>query len=257
MSEETAVGVVTGASRGLGASMAIDLARTGARLALISRDAEALETVANQARAAGATDVMVLPENLCDPRAPERVVGAVMERWGRLDWLVNNAGDTKRGNFMDLLDEDHLSGFELKYHATVRFCRAALPHMAPETGSIVNISGIGALTPEPDFTIGGPVNSAIINFSKALSKRADAPRVNVVCPGHIKTDRLARRISAFAEAQGLSQEEAALRMQKTSGIERYGNPEDVASIVTFLCSDRAAYVRGAVLTVDGGATPGI
>lgn len=256
MSEARKVGLVTGASRGLGAAMAIDLARTGACVALVARDAAALDAVATEARAAGAADVLTLAEDLRDPQAPTRAVAAVIERWGQLDCLVNNAGDTKRGDFMDLLDEDHLSGFELKYHATVRFCRAALPHMT-EDGSIVNISGIGALTPEPDFTIGGPVNSALINFSKALSKRTGAPRVNVVCPGHIKTDRLARRIAVHAETNGLTQEEAALRMQKASGIRRYGEPGDIAAMVTFLCSDGAAYVRGAVMTVDGGATPGI
>lgn len=255
--DETKVGIITGSSRGLGAAIAIDLARTGARLALIARDADALADVAEQARAAGASDVLIMAENLRDPLAPARVVEKVMAAWGRIDWLVNNAGDTKRGDFMDLTDEDHLLGFELKYHATVRFCRAALPHMSAKSGAIVNISGIGALTPEPDFTIGGPVNSALINFSKALSKRGEAPRVNVVCPGHIKTDRLTRRITAHAQANGITPEEAALRMQAASGIQRYGEPDDIASMVTYLCSDNASYIRGTVITVDGGATPGI
>ena len=256
MSDTSKVAVVTGASRGLGAAMAVDLARTGARVTLVARDAAALDSVAAEDRAAGAPDVLTLALDLRDPDAPARAVDAVMARWGRIDWLVNNAGDTKRGDFMDLLDEDHLSGFALKYHATVRFCRAALPHMASD-GAIVNISGIGAMTPEPDFTIGGPVNSALINFSKALSKRADAPRVNVVCPGHIKTDRLSRRIAVYAQTHGLSEDEAAQQMRKASGIRRHGDPADIAAMVTFLCSDRAGYVRGAVMTVDGGATPGI
>src|SRR3546814_13973081 len=109
---------------------------------------------------------------------PERVVRAAVDRFGRLDILVNNAGATKRGDFLALTDADHLDGFALKYHATVRFCRAAWPHLVAAGGAVVNISGIGAQTPDAEFTIGGPVNSALLNFTKALAQDRKSTRLN-------------------------------------------------------------------------------
>ncbi len=259
MSASFKTAIVTGASKGLGRAIAIELGRAGMAVLVAARTAEALETVAGDAKAAGAPDALAFPADLTEQDAPARAVARAVEAWGRLDVLVNNAGDTKRGDFLTLADEDHLSGFALKYHATVRFCRAAWPHLVDSAGSIVNISGIGAHTPARDFTIGGPVNSALINFSKALSKRAEGgkPRVNVVCPGAIETERLTKRIKAHAAETGLDLDAAREAMRIKAGVERYGRPQDIADMVRFLCSDAASYVHGTVVTVDGGATPGI
>lgn len=251
------IAIITGASRGLGRAIALDLAAAGYGVALTARDAAALEAVAQDCTKAGAPVALTYPADLSQPGEPARVVDEVMKQTGRIDALVNNAGDTQRGDFLTLTDEQHLSGFALKYHATVRFCRAAWPHLEASKGAVVNISGIGALTPEPEFTIGGPVNSAMINFSKAASKRPGAPRVNVVCPGHIETDRLSRRIDVYAEKHGLSREAAAEEMRAELGIAQFGQPGDISAMVRYLCSDQARYITGAVFTVDGGATPGI
>jgi 3-oxoacyl-[acyl-carrier protein] reductase len=251
------IAIITGASRGLGRAIALDLAAAGYGVALTARDAAALESVAQDCTKAGAPLALTFPADLRQPDEPARVVAEVMTRAGRIDALVNNAGDTQRGDFLDLSDEQHLSGFALKYHATVRFCRAAWPHLEASKGAVVNISGIGAHTPEPEFSIGGPVNSALINFTKAVSKRPGAPRANVVCPGHIETDRLSRRIDVYAETHGLDREAAAAEMRGKLGISQFGQPGDISAMVRYLCSDQARYITGSVFTVDGGATPGI
>ena len=253
------VAIVTGASRGLGRAFALGLARDGFALVLAARDPVAMEDVAKAALSVGAPDVLTLAADLSQPDAAARVVEAALARFGRIDALVNNAGATKRGDFLTLTDADFLDGFALKFHATVRFCRAAWPALEAAKGIIVNISGVGAMTPEPDFTIGGSVNSALINFTKALAKRAQGTgmRINTLCPGHIVTDRLARRIGVIAAERGISQEAAREELRAAHGIPRYGNPEEVADVVRFLCSPAAAYVHGTVITVDGGATPGI
>ena len=251
------VAIVTGASRGLGRAIALALAEDGCALALTARDADALADVAKEAENRGAPQALVLPADLKRKEVPTILIADVMKRFGRIDRLVNNAGDTQRGDFLDLADDLHLSGFALKYHATVRMCRAAWPHLRQARGCIVNIAGIGAQTPDPEFSIGGPVNSALINFSKAISKRADAPRVNVVCPGHIETDRLSRRIAAYAKEFDLSREEAARQMRESLGIAAYGKPQDIAAMVRYLCSSDANYITGANFTVDGGTTQGI
>jgi 3-oxoacyl-[acyl-carrier protein] reductase len=249
--------IVTGASRGLGRAIALELAGEGCAVVLAARDGEALERVAGEARALGTPDVLIAPGDLSQPDQPARVVEAAVERFGSLDILVNNAGATKRGDFLELPDEDHLAGFALKYHATVRFCRAAWPFLEKSQGVILNIAGVAAQTPEPEFTIGGPVNAALLNFTKALSKRATGTmRVNALCPGHIVTDRLHARIDAYAKANGVGPEAAREAMRQTLGIRRFGEPSDIAATVAFMCSDRAAYLHGTTVIVDGGATPG-
>jgi 3-oxoacyl-[acyl-carrier protein] reductase len=250
--------IVTGSSRGLGRAIALELAGEGCAVVLAARDNAALERVAAEARAAGAPDALTVAGDLSQPDQPARVVEAAIARFGALDILVNNAGATKRGDFLELPDEDHLAGFALKYHATVRFCRAAWPFLERSEGVVVNISGIGALTPEAEFTIGGPVNSALLNFTKALSRRATgAMRVNALCPGHIVTDRLHARIETYARTHDVGPDEAREAMRQALGIRRFGDPADIAATVAFMCSDRAAYMHGTTVVVDGGATGGI
>lgn len=253
------VAIVTGASRGIGRAIALELASAGHVLALAARDAAALESVAAEAAAAGAPATYPIEADLRASDAADRVVRAVVEKAGRLDILVNNAGATKRGDFLTLSDEDHLDGFALKYHGAVRLCRAAWPHLVETKGAIVNISGISAHTPTADFTIGGPVNAAVINFSKAIAERgiAEGVRVNVVCPGHVVTDRLGSRIAMRAEKDGLSPDDAREVLRRDYGIARFGEPEEIAAMVGFLTSDKGAYVQGAVIDVDGGTTRGL
>jgi 3-oxoacyl-[acyl-carrier protein] reductase len=251
--------IVTGASRGLGRAFAIGLAGDGFALSIAARQADELEVTAEAARQAGAPLVVTHAIDLSLPEAPALVVERTLAETGSIDALINNAGATKRGDFFALSDADFIGGFALKFHATVRFCRAAWDALSASKGSIVNISGVGAHTPEPDFTIGGPVNSALINFTKAIAKRAQGTgmRINTLCPGHIVTDRLQKRIETHAREHGISVEEARDKMRDGQGIARYGEPEEVADVVRFLCSPAAAYVHGTVINVDGGATPGI
>ncbi len=251
------IAIVTGASRGLGRAIALALAEDGCALVLAARDAKALAEVAAAADKRGAAGSLVLSTDLSRPGSPSAVIDQAIKSFGRIDILINNAGDTQRGDFLDLEDALHLSGFALKYHATVRMCRAAWTYLEESGGCIVNIAGIGAQTPDAQFSIGGPVNSALINFSKAVSKRKGAPRVNVVCPGNIETDRLSRRIETYADQNGLSREDASRQMRDNLGIDAYGKPEDVASMVRYLCSPDASYITGANFIVDGGATQGI
>ena len=115
-------------------------------------------------------------------------------------------------------------------------------------------AGEGGIHP---ITVGGPVNAAILNFTKALSKRPGEVRVNALCPGHIVTDRLHGRIETYAKKHGLGVAEAREALREHYGIRRFGEPRDIAAMVAFLCSDGGSYVHGATITVDGGATPGI
>lgn len=255
----TPVVIISGASRGIGRAIAVEFGQHGYICVLAARDGDALTRVAEEIHALGAPQPLCVAGDLREAGQPARVVEQAVEKFGRLDALVNNAGATRRGDFLTLTDEDVIDGFALKYHATVRFCRAAWPHMERSRGAIVNIAGIGANTPTAEFTIGGPVNSALINFSKALADRARGTglRINTVNPGAIATERLTERIEALAAQKGLSLEDARAEMLRLQGLSRYGEPAEIARVVRFLCSDEASYVHGATIDVDGGATPGI
>jgi len=256
---DTPVVIVSGASRGIGRAIAIEFGQHGYTCVLAARDGDALARVAEEIHALGGPQPLYIAGDLREAAQPARVVEQTVERFGRLDALVNNAGATRRGDFLALTDEDVIDGFALKFHATVRFCRAAWSHLEHSRGAIVTIAGIGANTPTAEFTIGGPVNSALINFSKALADHARGTglRINTVNPGAIATERLTVRIEALAAQKGLSQDEARAEMLRLQGLSRYGEPAEIARVVRFLCSDEASYIHGATIDVDGGATPGI
>ncbi|MDB4967261.1 MAG: family oxidoreductase [Myxococcales bacterium] len=247
--------LVTGGSRGIGRAIALALARQGMNVALAARDEAALRSVAAEARAAGA-GAHVHACDLREAAEPARFVAAAAQAFGRIDLVVANAGATKRGDFFALGDEDFADGFALKYFAHVRLVRAAWPHLVRGGGSVVHIGGIGGKTPGAEFTVGGSVNAAVTAFAKAMAERGihDGVRVCVVNPGSIATDRLRTRIQALAAAEGLDEAAAAGAMARRLGIARFGTPEEVAAVVLFLASAPAAYVQGAVLDVDGGAT---
>src|SRR5215471_13299873 len=182
------VGIVTGASRGIGRAIAATLAAEGMRLTLVARSRDQLETLAASVPA----ESLVQALDLREPDAPAAAVTATLATFGRLDLLVNNAGATKRGDFFALTDADWADGFALKFLGAMRCSRAAWPHLQNAGGSIVNIIGIGGRTGSAEFTIGGSVNAALLNLTKALADRgvAEGVRVNAINPGSIATERL-------------------------------------------------------------------
>jgi 3-oxoacyl-[acyl-carrier protein] reductase len=244
------VAVVTGASRGIGRAIASTLAAEGMRLVLAARSRDLLEALAAEL----ATPCHIQAVDLRAPDAPSALVAAAIDQFGQLDLLVNNAGATTRGDFLALEDQEWHDGFALKFFGAMRCCRAAWPHLRASGGSIVNIIGMGGRTGSADFAIGGTVNAALMNLTKALADRgvADGVRVNAINPGSIATDRLERRIQRFAAEHGIGEAEAARRMTHNQRIARFGAPVEIARAVAFLASPQAAYCQGTVLDMDGG-----
>ena len=249
------VAIVTGASRGIGRAIAARLAAEGMAVVIVARDEAKLRELDGEIVLGGGT-CLVHPADLRLPRAPAEVVRVVMERFGGIDLLVNNAGATKRGDFLTLKDEDWADGFALKFFGAMRLCREAWPHLSARRGNIVNIVGIGGRAGSAEFSIGGSVNAAMLNFTKCLADRGiiDRVRVNAINPGWIRTDRLTPRITRQAAERGLSMVEAEKVMAAELGVERFGEPEEIAAMVAFLASNEAGYIQGAIIDIDGGMT---
>ena len=246
------VALVTGASRGIGAAIARALAGEGVHVVAAARSADALQAVVDALPA----ESIAVACDLVQPDAATRLVEIAMQRFGRIDIVVNNAGATPRGDFLAFDDAAWQDGFALKFFGAARLCRVAWPHLVATQGCIVNIAGIGGRTGSAEFTIGGSVNAALLNFTKALADRGvhDGVRVNAVNPSGIATERTQVRIDRLAAERGIAPEAAAAELARALRVARFGRPEEIASVVAFLASDRASYMQGAIVDVDGGQT---
>lgn len=244
--------IVTGASRGIGRAIALTLLVEGMRVVAAARTGAALDELA-----ATAPDRCIpFVADLRLPDAPGALVRAAIERFGRLDLLVNNAGATVRGDFLTLDDSQWEDGFGLKFYAAMRASRAAWPHLQVSGGSIVNIVGIGGRTGSAEFAIGGAVNAALLNLTKVLADRGvrDGVRVNAINPGGIATDRLRTRVRTVAASDRIADSEAEARLATSVGVARFGQPGEIAALVAFLASSQASYCQGAIVDADGGQT---
>jgi NAD(P)-dependent dehydrogenase (short-subunit alcohol dehydrogenase family) len=246
--------VVTGASRGIGRAIAHELAQRGATLALVARSAEGLDRVA-----------AALPSNplrlsiACDLRQAEVAIqlrDRVLAAWSRVDALVNCAGATRVGDFMQFSEADWDDGFALKFSAARRMSITLWPQLVASHGTIVNIVGSAGRTPTAEYAIGGPVNAALLSLTKVLAARGirDGVRVNAINPGPVHTDRLRSHIQRMAQEQSVSEQLAEERLLQSYGVARFGEPEDVAQLATFLLSDSARHMQGAIVDIDGGLT---
>lgn len=248
------VAVVTGGSRGIGRAIASALAEQGAQTVLIASSQDNLAAAAKAIVARGALEPLTIAGDLRALEACELAHARVHDRFGRCDILINNAGATKAGAFIDLPDDAWSDGFALKFFACVRMSRLFWPMLREAKGHMVNIIGGAARTPDPNFLVGGSVNAAMSNFSKGLSQlgKREGVNVNVIHPGMTETDRVTQLFAQRSAATGKTADE--LRAQAVR--DGMGQPEDVAELAVFLCSEKARHIQGTAIAVDGGSTPG-
>jgi 3-oxoacyl-[acyl-carrier protein] reductase len=250
--------VVTGGSRGIGRAIAQSFAREGAQTVLAASSQANLDAAATAIGNSGPKP-LTFAGDLKTLQACEALHAFVAEKTGRCDVLVNNAGATRSGNFLEMPDEAFHDGFALKYFACVRLSKLFWPMLKAAEGRVVNIIGGAARTPDPLFLVGGSVNAAMANFSKGLSGlgKKDGVNVNVIHPGLTETDRVITLLQQRAQANGITPEEARKQVMEKDGLRRIGQPEDVAELALFLASERARHIQGAAIGVDGGQTTGL
>lgn len=251
--------VVGGGSRGIGRGIATAFAREGASVVLAASSQANLDAATEAIAATGAKRPDACAADLRTDEGCASVHRHVADCHDRCDILVNSAGATKAGAFLQLAEGTWQDGFALKFFGCVRLCRLFWPMLAQAKGHVVNIIGGAARTPDPEFLIGRSVNAAMWNFTKGLSGlgKLDGVNVNAILPGMTETERIEQLFRQRAEAGHTSVDEVRRQLIEKDGLARLGKPEDIAALALFLCGDRARHIQGTAIAVDGGATPGL
>jgi NAD(P)-dependent dehydrogenase (short-subunit alcohol dehydrogenase family) len=249
---------ISGSSRGIGLACANGLAEQGANVFLVATNEKLLEKASSEIKQNSDVEVGFHAIDLRSLEGCRQASNAFLERFGQIDILVNSAGATKGGVFPDQSDGEMIDGFALKFHGAVRLCRHMWPSLKQSNGIVINIVGGAARSPSRDFMVGGSVNAALANFSKALAAQGlvDDVNVNWILPGMTGTERMERLLEGKAKMQKKTKDEVRADSIRNEGIRRLGLPEDVAELVVFLCSPAARHIQGAGIPVDGGAGRG-
>lgn len=249
---EGRVAVVTGASRGIGRAVAAGLGAAGARLALCARGRDDLERTAAALRADG-VDVLAQVADVSSEEGVTSLAQAAKDRWGSLDVVVANAGGPPPGGFDECDDAAWRAATDLTLMSVVRAARVTFPHLrASGQGRFISILSTTVKEPRAGMLLSNSLRSAAAGLAKTLSHEWGPHRITVnnVCPGHVLTGRL-REVAAYKAARG------GLSAREVIGsipLGRFASPAEIADVVVFLASARAAYLTGATIPVDGGAT---
>jgi len=249
------VALVVASSRGLGRAVAEELAAEGASLLLCARDEQTLtETAAAIAESSGA-HVLAVPADVTVIDDIKRLVDAGNERFGRIDILVTNAGGPPAGTFDKLTREQWDEAIRLTLLSAVELARQVLPGMKERRwGRIINITSIAVKQPVDGLLLSNSLRAGLTGFARTLANEVapDGITVNNVMPGYTRTERLQHLVDFMAEKQGISVEEFQGTWEKEIPMGRLGEPRELAATIAFLASERASYITGTSIQVDGG-----
>jgi 3-oxoacyl-[acyl-carrier protein] reductase len=269
------VAIVCAASQGLGKAAAANLAAEGASVVICSRNETRLRAAAEEIRShantgasasggapheAGAPEVLPVVADVSLAQDVERLVSTTVERFGRVDILVNNAGGPPVAPFAKLEDGRWMAGVELTLMSVVRLIRQVLPIMQRQRwGRIINITSIAAKQPVNDLVISSTLRPGILGLTKVLANRygAEGILINSVAPGFILTARQEEIARSRAAERGITREQYLEESAREVPMGRLGRPEELAHVIAFLASERASYIHGATISVDGGLVRGL
>jgi 3-oxoacyl-[acyl-carrier protein] reductase len=254
------VALVAAGSKGIGFAAALELAREGARVFLCSRDEARASDAAQRSHEETGAAIAGVGADVTDDRAVERFVGLARERAGRIDILITNAGGPPPSSFADAQLEDFRRAFELNALSAIRLAKLVLPGMrAQKWGRIINITSVSAKQPIDGLLFSNTVRAALTGWAKTVSNEVapDNVTVNNVAPGYTLTQRQEEVARLRSVALGKSKEEIIASWATQGPMGRIGKPEEIAAAVAFLASERASYITGVTLQVDGGWVRGL
>ncbi len=248
------VALVTGASKGIGRAVAEELAREGASVVITARTEQQLEDTAREITAMTKQDILAVAGDMSKSEDVERAVKAALGKFGRIDILITCAGSSPGGLLEELTEEQWMSSLNLKFMGYVRSVRAVIPHMRERgEGAIVLVVGNDGLKPSYWEMTAGVANAADINFASSVAEQYGryGVRINTVNPGPVNTDRWDGLEKAFARDKKVDQAKAHELAISSIPFHRICEPQEVASLVVFLASPRAAFINGAHIPIDG------
>jgi 3-oxoacyl-[acyl-carrier protein] reductase len=258
MTTKRSIAIVTGASQGIGRATALRLARDFSAVVLAARNKDELEQTAADVNAAGA-ESLVCALDLREPKSAEVLVKSTLDRFGRIDALLNIAGAVPQIDLFEMTDAQWDDGAALKLHSARRLTIQAWDALKASNGSVVLISGSAALDPKPGFAAVAAINAAIIALAKAFAEQGikDGVQVNSVVPGAVMTGRRHSFFQKWAPAHNMTVEEAMKKFPEEAGIARFGQPEEIADLMAYMVSPAAKWMTGASIRMDGGEVKGI
>jgi len=254
------VALVAASSTGLGKAVAQALAREGAHLALCARTDATLQATAGEIRGEARVDVLAAAVDVTDYAQVQRFVAQIDERFGRLDICVANAGGPPAKSFAETTIADWRTAADLNLMSTVNLAKEALPRMQQRRwGRFIAITSMTVKQPVDSLILSNSVRSAVSGLVKSLSNEYGPYNVlvNNVCPGYTATARLLSLSTRLAENEGVTPQDIEDRWARQTPLGRIGRPEEFADAVVFLASERASYITGVSLAIDGGIIKGI
>ncbi len=254
------VAIVAASSKGLGKAAALGLAREGVKLTICSRSKEHIERTGDEISFQTETEVLSCQCDVSKTEDIKAVVSQTIEKYSKIDIMINNAGGPPVGTFLDFSLEEWQKAIELNLFSTISFCNEVIPFMKRQRwGRIVNIASISVKQPIDGLILSNTVRAGVIGLAKTMSTEF-APYnvlINNICPGRIFTDRIKSLANQRAKLENKSFDEAISTMEKDIPIGRIGKPEELANLIVFLSSDRASYITGTTTLVDGGLAKGL
>jgi NAD(P)-dependent dehydrogenase (short-subunit alcohol dehydrogenase family) len=248
--------VVTASSSGLGRASAASLLREGVNVVINGRDGDRLSAAREALSAVGDGRVVAVQADITDPDASGELVDAAIQEFGRLDHLVTSAGGPAPGPFLETSDEEWYDAYDLLVMSVVRLVREAAPHLRDAEGSLVTITSRSVKEAIDRLVLSNSVRMSVIGLEKTLSTElAPEVRANAVLPGSHETARIEDLIeSQVAEGDVESYEDGVRQRGASIPVGRMGKPEELGDTVAFLLSERASFINGAAVPVDGGET---
>lgn len=249
------VAIVGGASKGLGRACAEVLAEEGVNLVMCSRNGADLEQAAQEIRGKTKADVLVFAGDLEQLEVIQQLIAATVEKFGRLDVLVNNSGGPPLAKSHSATEEQWATAVQRSLLYFARMSRESLPHLKKQKGGrIINILASTVYQPIANLALSGATRMGVVAFAKSLADEVgrDGILVNNVCPGSLLSERMLGNVTSRAKEMGMPLEQALAERAAETAIGRIGEPRELANLVAFLASGKASYITGTTIRVDGG-----
>jgi len=249
------VAIVGGASKGLGRACAQVLAEEGVRVAVCSRSRDDLEKAAQEIRGATGRDVFAFAGDLDRHDTIKELIGRAVERFGRLDILVNNSGGPPLARAHNATEEQWATAVQRSLLFFARMSREAVPHLKKQGGGrIINILASTVYQPIPNLVLSGVTRMGVVAYMKTLADEVgrDGILINNVCPGSILTERMLSNVTARAKELKISVDDALAQRGAETAVGRIGDPKEFSPLIAFLASGRSSYITGTTMLVDGG-----